>query len=170
MLIVGKDIKIRDFTETDFPQFQALVGDKNNHELAGLEYSNDSDYVHQLFEMYRKRDDANVIAGIENNKMVGIIEINHRGESADLVLTREIGFVIDQKYRQKGFATEAMQLVIDYGFNQLHLKEIWASTEEKNQVPQRILEKLGFKYIYSADQALPFANQSNIVRYYLLKK
>ncbi|HIY93526.1 GNAT family N-acetyltransferase [Companilactobacillus sp. HBUAS56275] len=170
MLIEGKDIKIRDFQETDFPQFQALVGDRTNHELAGLEYSIDPSYVHELFEMYKRRDDSHVIAEVKNNTMVGIIEINHRGEYADLAATREIGFVVDQKYRRKGYATQAIQLVVDYGFNQEHLTEIWSSTEENNQVPQKVLEKLGFKYIYSADQALPFATQSNMVKYYLLKK
>lgn len=170
MLLIGKDIKIRDFEETDFPQYFELVQDKNNHDLAGLEYTDSEQTAHELFELYRQRKDAHVIATQNNNIMIGIIEMNHRGEYSGLSQTREIGFVIDQKYRQKGYATESVRLIINYGFKELHLREIWASTEENNKVPQTVLKKLKFKYVYSADQALPFAERSNIVKYYLLQE
>ena len=120
--------------------------------------------------MYQRRDGAFVIAQKDTDQMVGIIEMNKRGESNDLLLTREIGFVINRKFRNQGFAKESIQLLIDYGFNELNLTEIWASSEKDNQAPQKLLELLGFKYIYEVNQALPYAMQSNLVKYYLLKK
>lgn len=170
MLLIGRNVIIREFKETDFNEFFELIQDKTNHDLAGLEYSNDLDFVKELFGMYQRRQDAHVIAEKDTNRMIGIFEINRRGESAELAQTREIGFVIDQKFRQLGYASESVSLVIEYCFEQIHIKEIWASTEQENQVPQKILRKLDFKYIYSADQTLPFAKQSQIVKYYLLKK
>ena len=101
--------------------------------------------------------------------MVGIIESNKRGESAELLPTREVGFVIDRKFRQHGYAREAVELLIEHSFNDLKLKEIWASTEKSNLAPQKLLQKLEFKYIYEADQALPYMGRHNLVKYYLLK-
>ncbi len=169
MLIIGRKVKIRNFEKTDFDQFWSLVNDKNNHDLAGLEYTSDETFAKNLFDMYLRREDTYVIALVSDNSMVGIIELNKRGESESLILTREVGFVVDSKYRQKGYASEAVKLIVDFGRKELHLNEIWASTEESNTTPQKLLEKLGFKYIYSADESLPFVSQHNVVKYYLLK-
>lgn len=170
MNIIGKNVKIRNFETSDLGQFSELVQDKNNHKLSGLEYSIDSAFIKELLDMYIRRDSAYAISLIEDNKMIGIIELNKRGESEELMLTREIGFVVDRKYRKNGYAQEAVSLISDYGFDKLHLTEIWASTEEANLAPQRLLEKLKFEYVYEANQSLPFAEQSNIVKYYLLTK
>lgn len=170
MELTGERIKIRNFKESDLGQFLELVRDKNNHELAGLEYTEDVNFGRDLLDMYQRREGAYVVSLLENDQMIGIIELNKRGESSDLLLTREIGFVIDRKFRQQGFAKEAVKLMIEYGFNELKLREIWASTEKENQAPQDLLSKLEFKYMYEADQALPYTGQHNLVKYYLLKK
>jgi len=169
MLLIGKNVKIRNFEMSDLDQFLELVQDENNHELAGLEYTEDVSFGRDLLDMYRRRDGAYVIASKNDNQMVGIIESNKRGESAELLPTREIGFVIDRKFRQHGFAKEAVELLIKYSFEDLKLTEIWASTEKANIYPQKLLEKLEFKYIYEVDQALPYTGQHNVVKYYLLK-
>ena len=170
MNLIGNKIKIRNFEATDLDQFLELVQDQNNHELAGLEYTDDANFGKQLLEMYHRRDGAFAIALKETNQLVGIIELNKRGESDELLQTREIGFVINRKFRQLGYAKEAVQLIIDYGFKTLNLTEIWASTERENLAPQRLLEILEFKYIYEATQTLPYTGQHNRVKYYLLKK
>lgn len=170
MQLIGRKIIIRDFQKKDFPEFFELVQDKTNHELAGLEFTTDEEFAHDLLDMYQRRDGAFVIAQKDTDQMVGIVEMNKRGESGDLLLTREVGFVINRKFRKQGFAKEAMQLLIDYGFNELQLIEIWASSEKDNLAPQNLLESLGFKYIYEVSQALPYATQSNLVKYYLLQK
>lgn len=170
MNLIGKKIIIRDFQKKDFPSFLELVQDKSNHDLAGLEYTTDETFARSLLEMYQRREGAFVIAKKDTDQMVGIVEMNKRGESGDLLLTREVGFVVNRKFRKQGFAREAMQLLIDYGFKKLQLTEIWASSEKDNQAPQNLLESLGFKYIYEVSQALPYATQSNLVKYYLLQK
>ena len=169
MELIGRNVKIRNFRTSDLNQFLELVQDKTNHELAGLEYTEDVDFGRDLLDMYQRRDSSCAISLKSDDKMIGIIELNKRGESEDLLLTREIGFVIDRKYRKHGYAKEAIQLLIDYGFNELKLKEIWASTEKDNLAPQNLLSILKFKYIYEADQALPYTGQHNLVKYYLLK-
>lgn len=169
MLLIGRKVKIRNFEADDLEPFLKLIQDENNHDLAGLEYTEDVNFGRDLLDMYQRRDGAYAIALKDDNTMVGIIESNKRGESEELLLTREIGFVIDQKFRQQGFAKEAVQLLIDHSFNDLNLTEIWASTEKDNLAPQKLLEILEFKYIYEADQALPYTGRHNVVKYYLLR-
>lgn len=170
MHLIGSKVKIRNFETTDWEQFFKLVQDRQNHELAGLEYTDDSDFGHDLLDMYRRRAGAYVIALKDTDEMIGIIELNKRGESEGLLATREIGFVVGKEYRQQGFAKEAIQLLRDYSFNELDLTELWASTEADNVAPQKLLESLEFKYMYEADQTLPYTGQHNLIKYYLLTK
>jgi Acetyltransferases, including N-acetylases of ribosomal proteins len=169
LTLIGKNIKIRNFDMSDQEQFFELVKDKDNHDLAGLEYTEDVDFGRNLLDMYQRRDGAYAISLVDTDKMIGIVELNKRGESAELLPTREIGFVINRSFRQQGYAKEAVKLLIDHGFNDLKLTEIWASTEKANLVPQKLLESLQFKYIYEAEQTLPYTGQSNPVKYFLLK-
>lgn len=168
MRIIGKKVIIRDFEESDFLDFFDLIQDKNNHELSGIEYTTDKTKAKEIFKRYLKIDTAFVIADL-SDKMIGIIEMNLRGISGGLDKTREIGFVIDQNYRRQGLGSEAIKLVIDYGFDKMNLTEIWASVKESNKSTQKLLDKFDFKYIYESDQSLLFADNWETVKYYLLK-
>ncbi|PMD68841.1 GNAT family N-acetyltransferase [Companilactobacillus nuruki] len=169
MLLIGRNIQIRNFKTTDINQFLELVQDKNNHDLAGLEYTQDVDFGRDLLDMYERRDSAYAVALKDDDTMIGIIELNKRGESEELLATREIGFVIDHRFRKKGYAKEAIKLLIKHGFDNLKLTEVWASTEVNNLAPQKLLETLDFEYVYEADQTLPYTGQHNPVKYYLLR-
>ena len=48
------------------------------------------------------------------------------------------------EYRNKGYATDAVKAILQYGFCHLGLERISASTQENNLCSQRVLEKCGF--------------------------
>lgn len=66
------------------------------------------------------------------------IKLRHR--------TAEFAIMIGEKeYWSRGYGTEASQLLIDYGFNQLNLHRIGASVLEFNKRSRGMLKKIGFK-------------------------
>jgi ribosomal-protein-alanine N-acetyltransferase len=57
----------------------------------------------------------------------------------------ELGYVLNHdKYKNKGFLTEAIKPIIDYGFNQMNLSRIEAMVGPKNVPSLKILKKLNF--------------------------
>ncbi len=56
----------------------------------------------------------------------------------------EIGYVIDQKYRNLGIATEAVQFMIEWAFQDKDLTIITAETPSQNESSQNVLRKNGF--------------------------
>jgi [ribosomal protein S5]-alanine N-acetyltransferase len=78
-----------------------------------------------------------------NMKHIGNIKvgpINKRHNIAD------IGILIgDKKFWGKGIATQAITVLIDFGFNQLNLEKITAGCYEKNTASKKAFEKAGFK-------------------------
>jgi diamine N-acetyltransferase len=54
------------------------------------------------------------------------------------------GIIIDEKYRGLSYATEALQLLIDYAFNTLQLKQLYAGIPAQNTASIKLFLKAGF--------------------------
>jgi RimJ/RimL family protein N-acetyltransferase len=67
--------------------------------------------------------------------------------SASRYAIPEVGlfWVIDPGHQKQGYATEAAQALIEYGFKQLRLKRIIATTEYENIASQGVMRKVGMK-------------------------
>ena len=64
------------------------------------------------------------------------------------------------KNRCKGYGTEAVKLILEYGFNNIGLERISASTLEQNKATQRVLEKLDFTLEGIERKAVYFAGKN----------
>jgi ribosomal-protein-alanine N-acetyltransferase len=76
-----------------------------------------------------------------DNKLIGTIgyhiidKDNHRAE---------IGYMLHPLQWNKGLMSEAIQAVVDYGFNELGLHSIEARINPANEASSKILQKYGF--------------------------
>ena len=55
-----------------------------------------------------------------------------------------LGYALDQKHNNKGYTTEAVELVVGYAFRKLALHRIEADVMPGNDASIRVLEKAGF--------------------------
>ena len=102
----------------------------------------------QAIEMQAKidkdYDDGNSIHwGIEDissNKIVGTCGYYRGFEKGE----GELGCVLLKQFRGQSFMTNAMQLAIDFGLNNMELKRIWAITSKQNIKATKLLERLNF--------------------------
>lgn len=78
-----------------------------------------------------------------NNKLIGCIGIHPQTDVYRL--SAEIGYWIGEPSWGQGFATEAIELILNYGLTELNLIRIYAGCFEFNKASQRVLEKAGFK-------------------------
>lgn len=58
-----------------------------------------------------------------------------------------LGILVDVNYRNKGFAKEALELLEDYCFKHLGLKQIYANIGFDNVISIRLFEDLGFQRV-----------------------
>ncbi len=56
-----------------------------------------------------------------------------------------IGYDLQSSYWSRGYMTEALQAVIDFGFNKLEINRIEAEVMQGNVMSEKLLEKLQFK-------------------------
>jgi len=57
----------------------------------------------------------------------------------------ELGFTFAKDYQRKGYASEAVQRLMQYAFTKLELNRVFAITHEENNPAQRLLELTGFR-------------------------
>ena len=55
-----------------------------------------------------------------------------------------IGIMIREEFREKGYATEALEMLIRYAFEVLHIHQLFCNISGENLASIRIFEKLGF--------------------------
>ncbi|WP_428629584.1 GNAT family N-acetyltransferase [Sphingopyxis sp.] len=59
---------------------------------------------------------------------------------------KEIGYILHRDHWGSGIGREAVARVIDYGFEELKLRRIFADTDPENRGSIALLEHLGFQY------------------------
>ena len=77
----------------------------------------------------------------ESGKMIGtcgFTEIYEREKRA------EVGYVIAPQFHRRGFAPEALERVMEYGFETLGLIKLSGRFMEDNEASRKILERFGF--------------------------
>lgn len=59
----------------------------------------------------------------------------------------EIGYFIDKNEWGKGFATEACQAILQFGFTELNLTQVKSRCMTKNIGSKKVMEKAGMTYV-----------------------
>lgn len=66
---------------------------------------------------------------------------------------RMLGYWLGEPHWGKGYMTEAVRVVLDYGFRELHLSLISAACYPHNKRSQQVLKRSGFQYEGKLHQA-----------------
>ncbi len=78
---------------------------------------------------------------IEENQLIGHLEFfSYFGTH-----TYEIGWVLNPKYQNKGYTTEAAKAVMNYGFEEMKLHRIVATCQPENIPSWKVMEKVGMR-------------------------
>ena len=98
------------------------------------------------------KDQNYSIIDIETNELIGncgFLEIDQLNQAAEFGI-----FIGKNDFRGKGYGTEAISLLLDYGFKALNLHNIFLRTYSFNKNAIKCYEKLGFKIIGKRREAL----------------
>ncbi|WP_297067906.1 GNAT family N-acetyltransferase [Thermococcus sp.] len=90
----------------------------------------------------KKREKAFAVVDKGSGGLVGVVglyNIDHENRHA------EVGYFLAREYWGRGYGSEAVRLVIEYAFEWLNLRKVYAHVFETNPASIRVLEKNGFK-------------------------
>ena len=145
-------LDLRTFVESDIPELVPLIGAR---EVAVTTL--------RIPHPYEERHAKEFLASaIEENELRLVIRLRRDGRLCggiglhpdDQHSRAELGYWIGVPFWGNGYATEAAQAVVRYGFEELKLNRIYAAHFSGNDASGRVLQKLGMRYEGRMRQAL----------------
>lgn len=137
---------LREVENKDVEQLYAMLSDT---EVAKFDYFypvRSKAEVFKFIERYKKglEEKEEITWGIilkNTNKLIGTCCLGDFDEGARRT---EIGYDITRSEWGKGYATEALEAVVDFGFYMMNLNRIEATITPGNNASVRVLKKLNF--------------------------
>lgn len=133
---------INTFQKSDFVDVKQLYQNEEVRKYLGGIRPEDSIEV-ALDEMLYPSDDSFywVVREKHTADFIGLISLDPHHEGVYL----EVSYQFLPSWWGKGYATEAVQLIVNYALNDLKLSKIVAETQTANTSSCRLLEKLGME-------------------------
>lgn len=94
--------------------------------------NNDLFSIRQIRFIIEKKDD---------NTNIGCIDLY---DFDPIHMRAGIGILLQKDYRKQGYAHEALELILDYCFNTLMLKQVYCLIDELNADSINLFKKIGF--------------------------
>ncbi len=140
---------LRDITLTDLHNIHSLhsIPETDQYNTLGIpkNIGETEEYVHDWISKNNELPRVKYVLALElldSNKFIGLFGINIGKEKYK---NAEIWYKIDKDYWNKGYTTEAVRSILNYGFNDLNLHRIEAGCATENVASIRVLEKVGMK-------------------------
>jgi RimJ/RimL family protein N-acetyltransferase len=135
--IKTKRLLIRNFTETDYNDLYEYLSDKETYQFEPGEPIT----VETAKKLCNERSkDNNFLVVQLKNKVIGHIYLGQVKPTK--LKTWEAGFIFNRKYQGKGYATESLMAIIEYGFKNMNVHKIIAHCSPKNIRSWKLLERV----------------------------
>jgi RimJ/RimL family protein N-acetyltransferase len=139
-------LKLRWLDERDAPAQFAIFSDPEvmrfiNHPWTRMAQADEA--IDQALVAYQ--DGTNLIFGVElreTGEVIGNVNLHRFFESNRRC---EVGYAVATAHQGRGYASEALGAVIEYGFRELDLDRFEADINPANTASARVLERLGFR-------------------------
>ncbi len=144
-MIEGKYVDLRQVEEPDLPKLRDWANSPYirayTREYRPLNILNQKKWLEYLFT-----DQSNIMFAIEKKEdkeiigCCGLTYINWKEGHGEVSI-----YIGDQNWQEKGYATDALQLLLKYGFCELRLHRIYAIIFGYNEASIKFFEKNRFK-------------------------
>lgn len=135
-----KDLFLRAWQESDADAFYEMCQDAEI-EKNGLAYFDSREECLDLVRVWKKERGFQAIIGKENNELIGFISLGDMNRYEGYY---ELEYGIGSKYRNKGYATQAIKCMLEYGFLEWDAQVIAAWVRSHNESSIHVLEKCSF--------------------------
>ena len=169
--LIGDNIYLSPISVDDVEEYAEMVNDiKVSVGLGYLSYTNIIDFESEKeFLISVKKEKMFAVRLLENDELLGNIGFN----SLDMVNRNGVlGVLIgNPKHQRKGYGTEALKLILDYGFSFLNLRNISLNVFEYNEPAYNLYKNIGFKEVGRLRKAVEIMGKTyNVIIMDMLKE
>lgn len=136
--IITKRLILRGFQEADYDDLYEFLSQLRDNEFEGypgITYENGREHL----EYRIGSEEFLAIVLKENGKVIGNIYCGNREFDS-----REVGYIINEAYQRKGYASEALTAAMEQFFRG-GVHRVYAECDPRNECSWRLLEKVGLE-------------------------
>ncbi len=148
MILKTERLLLREFVPDDWRAVYAYQNDPRYLEFYEWEHRSEQDvksfvqrFIDQQHDSPRVKFQLAIVLQT-NNKLIGNVGIRKREVKA---YNAELGYELDPREWNNGYATEAVTAMLKFAFEQLRLHRVMARAIANNSNSVRLLEKLGMR-------------------------
>lgn len=146
-----KRLYLRPINEDDDKDFFELDSNPKVHEFLGnnpvISIEQSRGYIKSILQQYKDYGVGRLaMIKKDTGEFIGWSGLKFEREVRQDFDYYDLGYRLKEKYWGHGYATEAAIAALNYGFNDLKLKEICAAAYVKHKVSNIILERIGLKH------------------------
>jgi diamine N-acetyltransferase len=146
-MIQGENILLRTLEPTDVDFLYELENNPANWKVSNtlVPFSKAilEQYIQSAQDIFLLKQVRFVICDNANNRLGAIDLFDY-----DPINQRVgVGIVIEEAHREKGYALEALQEIINYSFEVLLVHSLYCNINSSNEKSVRLFEKAGFKLV-----------------------
>ncbi len=154
LILESQRLIYRPFELSDAQALFEMDSNPNVHKYLWQKPTLDIDESIQIIEMLQKQYKENGIGRFatilkETGEFIGWTGIKFVNDHIENGNTNfyDYGYRLNEKFWNKGYASEATKIWLDYGFNEMNINEMNAYTHSENGASNHILSKSGFQFI-----------------------
>ena len=142
--LIGEKIYLSPRSLEDVEKYTEWMNDFHTTDYTGRSYQTVTlQAEREYLEENIKKEAVFAIVDIKEDKLIGTVGL-HNVDYINRTATLGI-FIGDRQYRSKGYGTEAIKLILDFGFNYLNLNNVKLDLMEFNERALACYKKCGFK-------------------------
>jgi len=145
-MLKGQNIYLRGIEIDDLPFLKITENNPENWQISGtlIPFSDSSlkEYILSARDLPTDRQVRFIISKNESTEPIGAVDLF---DYDSLHRKAGVGILINKDERKKGFATEALKIIIDYAFNFLNLHHVWANILKHNTQSVKLFKSNGFE-------------------------
>ena len=166
--IETKRLYLRPINENDDHDFFEMDSNPKVHEFLGnnpvTSIEESRGYIESILQQYKDFGIGRLaIIKKDTGEFIGWSGLKFEREVREEFDYYDLGYRLKEKFWGQGYATEAAIASLNYGFNDLKLKEICAAAYARHTVSNIILEKIGLK------PSGTFTYENELCNWYTLK-
>ena len=139
---------LRPFQEADAKDLYAYAKDPRVGPIAGWKPHGSVEESLRIIQTVFAAPHVFAVVDRESGRVIGsagfVSRTQESGSPSD-----EIGYALAPDWWGRGLMPEVVEALVRYGFEALDLGAIWCSHYEENRRSRRVIEKCGFRYVYT---------------------
>jgi ribosomal-protein-alanine N-acetyltransferase len=151
MLLKSDRIIIRDLERTDKDNLYRIIWQKNVVRFMGdwSEYNPSPESFNDYIDWHQSRKESKdiyenkryAVALADTDELIGVVGIGIEDTLSEV----EMAYFIDENYQSKGYATEALSILLEWCFEVSDISYLILTIDCANEISCKVAEKVGFE-------------------------